>query len=128
MRLRETSEGAIRVVGHERRAPLPEPHLGEGGDVVDVDVTQDVAGGLARVEAGLGVGDVLRVSGDAEDALAVEAAWAAKGCFNVTSTRVFSDQFCQKKHLPDENLRRDDHSSKNELKRVETGRDMSLES
>ena len=53
---------------------------------------------------------------------------AAKGCFNVTSTRVFSDQFCQKKHLPDENLRRDDHSSKNELKRVETGRDMSLES
>ena len=46
---------------------------------------------------------------------------ATKGCFNVTSTRVFSDQFCQKKHSSYENLRRDDHSSKNELKRVETG-------
>ena len=46
--------------------------------------------------------------------VAAGATWAAKGCFNVTSTRVvFSDQFCQKKHLPDENLRRDDHLGPN---------------
>ena len=36
-------------------------------------------------------------------------AWAAKGCFNVTSTRVFGDRLYQKKHSPYENLRRDDH-------------------
>ena len=53
---------------------------------------------------------------------------ATKGCFNVTSTRVFSDLWYQKKHSPYENLRRDDHPSKNEPKRVETGRDMSLQS
>ena len=67
-----------------------------------------------------------------ETAASLNDAWrdarAAKGGFNVTSTRVFSDKFCQKKHLPYENLRRDDHPSKNELKRVETDRDMSLES
>ena len=53
---------------------------------------------------------------------------ATKGCFNVTSTRVFSNRWYQKTHSPYENLRRDDHPSKNEPKRVETGRDMSLES
>ena len=53
---------------------------------------------------------------------------ATQGCFNVTSTRVFSDRTCQKKHPPFENLKRDDHSSKNQLKRVETDRDMRLQS
>ena len=53
---------------------------------------------------------------------------ATQGCFNCTSTGVVGDRTCQKKHTPYENLRRDDHPSKNEPKRVETGRDMSLES
>ena len=53
---------------------------------------------------------------------------ATQGCFNCTSTGVFGDRMCQKKDPPFENLRRDDHSSKNEPKRVETDRDMSLES
>ena len=53
---------------------------------------------------------------------------ATQGCFNVTSTQVFSDTMCQKAHPPFENLKRDDHSSKNQLKRVEPDRDMSLES
>jgi hypothetical protein len=53
---------------------------------------------------------------------------ATQGCFNVTSTRVFSDRTCQKNYPPFENLKRDDHSSKNQLKRVETDRDMRLQS
>ena len=54
---------------------------------------------------------ILRVAeSDREDFLD-ELAWAAKGCFNVTSTRVFRDHFCQNKHSPYETLRRDDHSS-----------------
>ena len=36
---------------------------------------------------------------------------ATNGCFNVTSTRVFSDQWYQKQHSPYENVRRDDHPS-----------------
>ena len=53
---------------------------------------------------------------------------ATQGCFNCTSNGVFGDRMCQKKHPRFENLKRDDHSSKNQLKRVETDRDMSLES
>ena len=60
--------------------------------------------------------------------VAVAAVRATQGCFNCTSTGVFGDRTCQKKHTPYENLRRDDHPSKNEPKRVETDRDMSLES
>ena len=45
---------------------------------------------------------------------------ATKGCFDVTSTRVFSDQFSQEKHSWHETLTRDDHPSKNEPKRAET--------
>ena len=57
-----------------------------------------------------------RTRRDADDARraralddAAVAARATQGCFNVTSTRVFSDRLYQKKHSPYENLRRDDH-------------------
>ena len=64
-------------------------------------------GGLDEFDSGRWLDDfrLFREEGAAE----AEGAWAAKGCFNVTSTRVFSDQFCQKKHSPYETLRRDDH-------------------
>ena len=65
----------------------------------------------------------MRVERDAGTFLA----WVGKGGFNVTSTRVFSDDFFQKKHSSFDTLKRDDHSSKNELKRVETDRDLGLQ-
>ena len=40
---------------------------------------------------------------------------ATKGCFNVTSTRVFSDRWYQQNHSPYENLRRDDHLGPNHM-------------
>ena len=41
---------------------------------------------------------------------------ATKGCFDVTSTRVFSDQWYHKTHAPYETLKRDDHPSQDMLK------------
>ena len=37
-----------------------------------------------------------------------KGAWAAKGCFTVTSVCELSDQFYEEKHSPSETLRRDD--------------------
>ena len=53
---------------------------------------------------------------------------ATQGCFNVTSNCFFGDTLYQKTHPAFKNLKRDDHPSKNQLKREETDRDMSLES
>ena len=36
---------------------------------------------------------------------------ATRGCFNATSTRVFSDKLSQETHSPDKTLKRDDHPS-----------------
>ena len=110
---------------------LPDAEEAAGRRGVDggpEDVGEVADGGRAKVRVVGFEGDHGFTVAALERAGDVESAWAAQGCFNVTSTRVFGDQFCQKKHSPYEYLKRDDHSSKNELKRVETGRDMSLES
>ena len=52
--------------------------------------------------------------------------WAGKGWFNVASTWVFRARAFQKQHSRFETVPRDDHSSKNQPKRVENDRDMSL--
>jgi hypothetical protein len=113
-------------------------HTGVRARAAEAPREEEARGRLARAEAeadGRAAVDeepeLARADGAEEvderrDVAARELAWAGRERCNVASTCVFRARAFRKKHPRFETVPRDDRSSKNQPKRVENGRDMSL--